>query len=283
MTTAGFVSWPLAPASTAVDVRGVLREELADADGPGVTDLLPDVGVSTVSVLLYSLGDENSESREDDERPCLVWYVEHEVGEAWATPGRVIREHSPLWPALEPLLADGAPTVVAETAAGATEVVHAFLPDRPTSWVDEGDDLPVLLPPGEDGASEPDVVPLQLVIRPGLGSVLARGIAGLMDRTPEWLTAKFEAWTQPILEAEGMYTETLLLERTDSGYELWWYMEAGDMGQVKEGFEESDSYVARLSEPIFGLFLENPGRAFDHPVAASNFELLAHAVAGYRG
>lgn len=243
-------------------------EELPDAAGRGVDPLLPGVGATTVSVFLR---------RPETDAVQLVWFVEHGDDDAWRDPAAAIREHSPLFPRVESALA-GSPTVVAADADDATELVHAAVPDRPTAFADRTDALPIVCSGGDPGGDRPDVVPLVLGIRGGVGSLLAHGLAGLFARTPAWLEAKFEAASLDVMEAEGMYTETLLLERDAGGYRLWWYMESGGMEQVGEAYYESDSLVARASEYVLGWALERPERALVHPVEASEFEPLAHAV-----
>lgn len=266
MTDACFVSWPLGV--DAVDgLRATVARELDGADGSGVAELLPESGVSTTSVFIYH-----------DHRPEFVWYVEHDGGGAWENPATAVRDASPLFPALTDHLAPRAATVVADLDPDAVEVVHASLPDRPNAYADRSGELPTVLSGNDADAGVPDVVPLRLAIRPGLGSLFARVSAGLIDRTPDWFEAKFEAASLDVMAAEGMYTETLFLERTPNGYDLWWYMESGSMAQVYEAYYESSSRIARVSEHVLGWVLERPERALAHPVEASDFELLAHAV-----
>ena len=271
MSDTCFVAWPLR-AEAVAELRSAVRDELAGADGRGVDPLLPDAGAATVSVFLH---------RPDGEAPALVWYVEHADGGVWPDPAATIREQSPLFPALSAFLADGEPAVVADSAAGVAELVHAAVPGRPAVYADRTDALPVVCSGGDAAdtpADRPDVVPLVLRVRGGVGSLVARAFAGLFERTPARLEAKFEAASLDVMEAEGMHTETLLLERTGTGYDLWWYMEAGDMAEVGEAYYASDSAIARVSEHVLGWVLERPERALAHPVEASDFELLAHAV-----
>jgi hypothetical protein len=266
VTDACFVSWPLRV--DAVDgLRATVARELDGADGSGVAELLPESGVSTTSVFIYQ-----------DHRPKLVWYVEHDGGDAWAEPAAAVRDASPLFPTLADHCDSRPATVVADLDPDAVEVVHASLPDRPNAYADRSGGLPTVLSGNDADAGVPDVVPLRLAIRPGLGSLLARVGAGLVDRTPDWLEAKFEAASHDVMADEGMYTETLLLERTPDGYDLWWYMESGGMAQVYEAYYESSSRIARVSEHVLGWVLERPERVLAHPVEASDFELLAHAV-----
>jgi len=263
-----FVSWPLR-ATALDDIRETVIAELDGAEGSGIAELLPVDGVETVSLFVHN---------PDDGRPTLVWYVEHDRDYEWSDPAAVVREHSPLFPALAEFLTDGEPNVVAAASPDTTLLVHANLPGRPRAYADRSEGLPIVLSANDSGGEVPDVVPLRLAVRSGLGSLVARAFAGLFERTPAWLEAKFEAASLDVMEAEGMYTETLLLERTDAGYDIWWYMESGDMEQVGEAYYETDNRVARVSEHVLGWVLERPERVLAHPDEASEFELLAHAV-----
>lgn len=272
MNDACFVSWRV-DAGAVDDLRTEVSAALEGAHGSGVDELLPLDGVSTVSLFAH----------DDGERPALVWYVEHAVGGRWRDPAAVVREQSPLFPALAEYLADGDPNVVADASADVVRLVHESLPGRPNAYADQTGTLPTVLSAGGD-EEIPAVVPLRLAVEPGLGTALARLFAGLMDRLADDGVVKrtFESWTEPILEAEGMYTESLLLERTEAGYDLWWYMESGGMEQVYEAYYDSTSRIARLSERALGRVLERPERVLAHPVEASDFELLTHAVAAER-
>jgi hypothetical protein len=267
-----FVSWPLR-ATGLDDLRETVVAELDDTEGSGLAELLPLAGVSTVSLFVHE---------PDDGQTGLVWYVEHDRDERWRDPARIVREHSPLFRALAEHLTADEPTVVAEGSPDATSVVHMSVPGRPRAYANRTDDLPAVLSDDDSDAGVPDVVPLRLTIRPGLGSLFACALAGLIERTPAWLEAKFEAASLDVLEDEEMYTETLLLERTGDGYDLWWYMEADNMEQVGEAYYETDNRVARVSEHVLGWVLERPEHALAHPTQASDFELLAHAVDGGR-
>lgn len=268
MSRGCFVAWPLDPGA-ADAARTTVRDELADAAGRGVNPLLQDAGAATVSVFLR---------RPESDAPQLAWFVEHDDREAWADPAATIRDQSPVFDRLDSVLADGRPTVVAVSATDATEIVHAALPGRPVAFADQTDALSVVCSGNDSTVSRPEVVPLVLDVRGGIGSVLARGLTWLVVRTPAWLEAKFEAASLDVMEAEGMYTETLLLSRDPDGYRVWWYMESGGMDDVAEAYYDSDSRIARVSEHVLGWMLERPGRVLEHPVEATEFELLAHAV-----
>lgn len=271
MTDACFVSWPLRDGGEGV--RAAAVSALDGADGTGLEAVLPVDGVSTASVFVR--GDDLSD---------LVWYVEHDGDEQWCDPAAVVREQSPLFPALAGFLAEREPTVVADGERDAVRLVHASLPGRPRGFADQTGELPVVLSADDADGGLPDVVPLRLAVEPGLGTAVARLFAGIVSRLADdgFVERAFDSWTQPVLEAEGMYTETLLLERTDAGYDLWWYMESAGMEQVGEAYYETDNRVARASEHVLGWVLERPERALAHPGEATDFELLVHAVAADR-
>jgi|GEM_PF-2183844 len=272
--SASFVAWPYVPDANRDSILAVLRDALDGTEGSGVSHVLPGLGAQTVSVFHHP----------GATRPWHVWFVEHPTSDAWTDPPATIRQASPLFETglADHLESDPAVTVT-DVSPDATELVHAFLPDRPAGYADQTDDTPIVRSRDDSTTPIPDVVPLRLRVRSGLATRAVRGLAWLTARTPAWLEARFDSATQPILEAEGMQTETLLLHRQPDGDDIWWYMEADDMGQVETAYYESWNPIARLSEHALGLILEAPDRVLAHPVEASEFELLLHAVAPTRG
>lgn len=269
MRDACFVSWPLR-AGAVDDLRAEVASALDGADGSGVDALLPVDGVATVSLF----------RRGRDGDSALVWYVEHAATDEWSDPVAVVRDQSPLFPEIAALLASSDPTVVADASPGVVRLVHASLPGRANEYADRTGETPTVVSANDPDGGTPDVVPLRLAVAPGLGTLFARLFAGVSARLADDgpVERAFESRTEPVLEAEGMYTESLLLQRTDDGYVLWWYMESGGMERVGEAYYESTSAVARVSEYVLGRVLERPERALAHPVEASDFEPLAHAV-----
>jgi hypothetical protein len=98
--------------------------------------------------------------------------------------------------------------------------------------------------------------------------LMRRGVVGAAFR--RWLNRRLE----PILAAEGMYTESVFLEREDGELRLLWYMEAEEMARVYEAFEESDH--ALTNGRIVEWLLERPEKVLATDVE-SDYPLLAHA------
>ena len=64
---------------------------------------------------------------------------------------------------------------------------------------------------------------------------------GKVDRLREWMAEiqRREDEALATLENEGMYTEATFLEETSAGTFLVYFMEAADMGRVREAYAES--------------------------------------------
>lgn len=86
----------------------------------------------------------------------------------------------------------------------------------------------------------------------------------------QWLNARIE----PILDEEGMHTESVFLDREDGDLRLLWYMEAEDMAGVYEAFEESESALAQGG--VVRWLLEEPDEILSADVEG-DYPLLAHA------
>jgi hypothetical protein len=123
-----------------------------------------------------------------------------------------------------------------------------------------------------------DVVLLRLAVRPGFGERFVDAFAGVSRRIDGTRIEDLLYYaTADVLEDEGLYTESIFVERTDDGYCLAWYMEAEDRDRVVEAYEASDNPVTDLSEWVLGRVLENPGRAFD-PDEWDEVENLVHVA-----
>ncbi|MDL5360940.1 DUF6176 family protein [Halalkalicoccus sp. NIPERK01] len=98
--------------------------------------------------------------------------------------------------------------------------------------------------------------------------VMRRGRLGAAFR--RWLNAQLE----PILDEEGMHTESVFLDQEGGDLQLLWYMEAESMKGVYEAFEESESALTegRVAEWL----LEAPEKILTTDVE-SDYPLLAHA------
>lgn len=90
------------------------------------------------------------------------------------------------------------------------------------------------------------------------------------DAFRNWLNAQLE----PILTAEGMYTESAFLCREDGELCLLWYMETKDVKTVYEAFETSDHLLT--NGRVMGWFFEEPEKILKTDVE-SDYQLLLHA------
>lgn len=131
-----------------------------------------------------------------------------------------------------------------------------------------------------------DVVLLRIRVTPGRPQKLAEAFVRILlaeqfvmrrggpvgNAFRQWFNDQFE----PVLAAEGMYTESVFLDRDDGDLYLFWYMEAADMEGVYEGFVESDDPVTDIAGRIGGWLFEEPERVLT-PDVESDYPLLVHA------
>ncbi len=226
-------------------------------------------GATTASLLLDLEGDV----------PELVWYVEvpRSVTDRWAEPRSVVAEAFPI--DHEAIVDDGEPDAFGDGSGSVDHelLVHAANPARPRTVADDGS-----LVAGPDAAGV-DVDLVRLRLRPGLSERLADQFAGLSRRVADGdlELGPIETWSAEMLEAENMYTESVVLERAADGYALLGYMEAEGMAQVYDAYYGTSNPVARLSEVVLGRVLEEPERILEYPLG-TDVELLAHAVAPNR-
>lgn len=94
------------------------------------------------------------------------------------------------------------------------------------------------------------------------------GVVGNAFR--QWLNGQLE----PVLADERMHTESVFLDRKGDELHLLWYMEAEDMAQVYEAFDDSDQ--ALTNGRIVEWLLERPEKILTSDVE-SEYPLLAHA------
>lgn len=242
-TDSFLVRQPLA-AGTAATVRGAVDERRPDGE-PGTARLIPGDDVVTASLFLAAV---------DGSRDALVWYLEVEGDGAWADPVAALARRAPLYDDIEEQL-----TGAARLCGDAERVVHASNPARPSR------------------PEAADVVLVRLDVEPGVGTWLARLVAGLVDGLDGTRVGRrLRASSGEVIEDERMWTETLFLDETDGEYAILWYMEADDMDRVVEVYETTDNRVARWSEVAFEYLLGSPLAALADPMAASDYELLAH-------
>ena len=258
-----------------------VRETLADwtrdhTDGDART-VLPVEGVTLVTLFLDT-GDFGWVDGDTDRGDALVWYVEVVDGDApaWRDPDGTIRDASPLFGAWLDGQLESDATVHADGWDGHRYVTHATNPHRRERYADAVGDTLVAPVAGETLPIPVAIVSLGL--RGGLVSTLvARAVDFVnwfkrFDRVRAWASDETDT-----IEAEAMYTESLLLETVGDRQVVHYYMETEDMDQLYEAFDESDNWAARLSEWLFGRVLATP-EEFLEPPLESDCEVLLHAV-----
>lgn len=261
-------------------VRDLLSEWAGDIGDGDARTLLPVDGVTLVTLFLDDGGfgwtdDPGDTARRGD---ALLWYVEvvDSDAEPWTTPDQTIRSVSPLFEAgLRDLLAAEA-TVHAGGHGDHRYITHATNPRRQERYAEAvgqslvapvaGDDLPI------------PVVVISLAVNAGLTSrLVASGVDFVnwlkgFDRVQSWARGETET-----IEAEAMYTESLLLEAVGDRQVVHYYMETEDMDRLYEAFSESEDWEARFSEWVLRRALANP-EAFLEPPLETDCEVLIHAV-----
>ncbi|WP_202911751.1 DUF6176 family protein [Natrialba swarupiae] len=203
-------------------------------------------------------------------QPELVWYVE------------VPRSVTATWDDPETVLADAFPVdhdaVRPETEPVDREmIVHAVHPNRPRAI--EPTDRAVLAGPELASERTVDVELVRMDLNSGLPGRFADWMASLSRRVidGELELGPIETWSQAMIEAEEMYTESVFLERRPDGYSLFQYMETEEMEHVYDVYYDTWNPVARISEVVLGRILANPDDVLSYPLE-TEFEPLAHAI-----
>ncbi|AGB39713.1 hypothetical protein [Natronococcus occultus] len=237
-------------------VREAVAGLCADPDDPNPLLGLEDA--TTASLFLDTGG----------ESPSLCWYVEipRSAIVDWADPESRVEAAFPL--------EHGA--IGDEMAVDRELLVHAVNPNRPRTATGTDDGPLVVGPDGECGV---DVDLVQLHLKPGVAERLADRFAGLSRRVAagEVELGPVETWSAAMLEAEEMYTESVVLERRPEGYLLYGYMETAEMARVYDAYYDTWNPIARLSELVLGRVLEEPAQILEYPLG-SDVDVLAHAV-----
>ena len=121
-----------------------------------------------------------------------------------------------------------------------------------------------------------------LRLRPGLRSRLTWHAGRLVDRLKSVDAVDRRAREQTdVIEAEAMYSESLLLERcpASEGHLLHYYMETESMERLYEAYEAADDPAARLSDWLFRrLLVPADAERLLVPPLESDCEVLVHAV-----
>jgi hypothetical protein len=270
------VRQPIDPGETAA-VRELLAAWARDNREGDAGTLLPAAGVNLVTLFLDRGGfgaPTSAGGREEGD--ALVWYVEvdDDGQEPWTDPAQALRA-SPLFGAgLEDLV--GAGTVYADGRAGCRLVTHATNPDRRDRY-DRHVGRPLLAPVAGDDLPLP-VVLTALRLRPGLRTrLVARGI-DLVN----WLksfgpVARWARDQTDTLEAEAMYTESLLFDPTGERPVVRYYMETEEMDRLYDAFEASSNWEVRLSNWLFRRVFEDAEDFFTPPLE-TDCEVVLHAV-----
>lgn len=203
-----------------------------------------------------------------DDRSFLIWHVE---GQWPDDDGSVVVESAPVFETIEPTLETEAMTVLEPS----TFVRH---PDRPRTVTRRTDGIPFVL--GTEGEKR---VPLDVVLfRPKIRSGLPETAMTWFQRSMDWFAddgwveRAVDGWTEPVIEDEGVYTETAFLERVDGDWHYVNYLECEDRERVWRAFHESDTLLTRVSEWVLRRTLEEP--SFLDRLPEPEFELLVHAV-----
>lgn len=248
------------------EIRSELADALGEANDPerivGLTDESRQFEPHTISIFLESFAG----------RSFLVWHVEG----SWATTTRTaVIEDSPLFERLEPFL-------VTDAADAIEPAAYARHPDRPRAVPRHTDGVPFVLGTDDGTLDRPDVVLFRTKIRSGLPRWVLGGFQWLMDRLDD--EGRIERWfderTEPILDEECVYTETVFLQSLEGDYYYLNYLECESRERVYEAYHESENAIARVSEPIARWSLEDS--SFLDAVPETPFELLVHAVSERR-
>jgi hypothetical protein len=270
---------PIAEGHT-LAVRDLLADWARDnADGDART-LLPVDGVTLVTLFLDDggFGWAGDAASDPDRGDALLWYVEvvDDDADAWARPDATIRAESPLFEYGLSDLLTGEAIVYADGHGDHRYVTHVTNPRRRERYAAAvgrslvapvaGDELPI------------PVAVISLALKPGLTSTLVAYTVDLInwlkrfDRVQSWARSETET-----VEAEAMYTESLLLESVGTRQVLRYYMETEDMDRLYEAFYASEGWEARVSAWVLRRVLATP-EAFLEPPLETDCEVLIHAV-----
>jgi hypothetical protein len=273
------VRQPIAEGRTRT-VSDLLADWAADNSDGDVRTLLPVDGVTLVTLFLDDGGfgwtdDAGHASGRGD---ALLWYIEvvDDDAEAWTNPDTTIRTVSPLFEGeLDDSLTDEA-TVHAAGRSGHRYVTHVTNPHRKSRYADAvgrslvapvaGDELPI------------PVAITSLAVRAGPTSTLVARAVDLVNRLKRF--DRVRSWARDeteTVEAEAMYTESLLLEAVGDRQVVHYYMETEDMDRLYEAFYGADDWEARLSEWVLRRVLTTP-ETFLEPPLETDCEVLIHAV-----
>jgi hypothetical protein len=120
---------------------------------------------------------------------------------------------------------------------------------------------------------------VRVPLRPGLPSRLT----ALVTRLGNWVKRSdtVSGWLRDqtqTLEAEAMYTESLLFEPVDDRLVLHYYMETESMERLYDAYDASTNVEVRVSDWVMRRVFETPEKVVEYPLESDD-ELLVHAVA----
>jgi len=277
---------------------GVVSRARSKVD-EGIHALLPHEGVLTVTVCL----DRGRAA------PVLWWFLEvaDNVASTCQDPAGAVRE-SPLL-AGDPgtLLEEAAPLVFGPGGRDGPVMVHAINPERPRGYERSSHDrgetgvcpdpepatdrrpmgTPTVLVADEGPAAAPEVYVVTLDLRGGPATWFMRGLTRLMGATRGTrVERQFEEWSRPIIEDEDMWTETGFFDRAEPSSDrpdrIRYWMECDSLEGAWQGFVESRSLLARVSEVVLGWVLGRPERVLTVEGFTTDCETLVHAVSPER-
>lgn len=283
------------------EVASFVIDHARDSTGQGVEALLPQADVWTATIFL----------ERGEYGPALWWYVElaGTADEVWADPEAEVRK-SPLFEArlTEYLDPEQPVRVYGPDRFDSLLVVHARHPNRPSQYQTGADGLaepdgkwsPTIVLAADDPTDLPDVVFVRWRLQPGPATWFMRGFARFANWVDEdsWLERTLTEWSEPVLEEENMWTESVFLERgiqtstvapnegtearREPGVAGLGVMETAEMKGVPEGFYRTDNPVARISERVIGWVIEEPAQALHYEALQTDFAPLVHTVADDR-
>lgn len=245
----------------------------AAQEGGDARSLLPVPGVTLVTLFL---------DRGEDGADELLWFVEvvDDDADEWAAPDATIRSASPLFDGVLEDSIESTATVHADGVGGRRLITHATHPRRQRRYAEHCGDPLVAPVAGEDLPIDVAVTTIPIV--PGLTSrIVDRAVAvgnwlTDIDAVSRWLRDRTDT-----LEAETMYSESLLIEPVDGGRRLvlHYYMEAESAEQVWNAYHgsASDNWEVRFSDWVMRRIFEDHEAFLEQPFESAA-DVLVHAV-----
>lgn len=277
LTSVFLVREPIRP-DAAPSVRDVVAGVAGDRSTDGPDALTGIDGTHTASLFL----------EESSQNATLTWYLEldrtvsRDTDLTGATVVDLLRRRSPLYDARTEFGADSDRTrAIGGSPSGGDVIAHTWHPERPRAPVAVADrDLPGHQPETDDPTVE--VALVEARVKPGPASWVVEWVATQpRGASGGWIERSTTGWEEAILRAEGMYTETIFLDRTTDGLRLLQYMEADSFERVYEAYANTWNPMARGTAFALKRLLDRPERVLDLPLPAEH-DLLAHFAGSNR-